>query len=354
MTLGELFTKLRRLGWRNGLGLIGYHLLPLRYSTPCKAWNVVRVKIQRWLRTEHVWGMPYRYYLDPINICNLHCPLCPTGLGILGRPRGYFDLTAFRRIVDEIAPYAYTVELYNWGEPFLHPDIVEMIRYAHSRRIAVRLSSNMNRFSPELAQAVVEAGLDRLIVSLDGSTQETYVRYRRGGDLARVCENVRLLVEAKRRAHSKTPFILVRMLVMRHNEQEIEAVRALANDLGADAFSVAPIFVDTTDANQVAEWLPIERALSAYESTSAPTNRWACAELWEAMTINWDGGLSPCCWVHQKSTDLGNAFEQPLREAWNSPAYVSARRAFARGGPKPPLIETVCNRCQGHPLYLKE
>ncbi|MBC7257553.1 MAG: hypothetical protein H5T66_15755, partial [Chloroflexi bacterium] len=88
MTLRGLFTKLRRLGWRNSLGLIGYHLLPLRYSTPRKAWNVVRVKIQRWLRTERVWGMPYRYYLDPINICILHCPLCPTGLGILGRPRG--------------------------------------------------------------------------------------------------------------------------------------------------------------------------------------------------------------------------------------------------------------------------
>ncbi len=350
----RLLARLRRLGWRNGWRLIRYHLRPLRYSTPRKVWNVARVKIQRWLRTERVWGMPYRYYLDPINVCNLRCPLCPTGLGILGRPRGRFDLAAFCRIIDEIAPYAYTVELYNWGEPFLHPDIVEMIRYAHSRRIAVRLSSNMNSFSPELAQATVEAGLDRLIVSLDGSTQESYARYRRGGDLARVRANVRLLVEAKRRAHSETPFILARMLVMRHNEHEIGAVRTLAEALGADAFSIAPIFVDTTDASQVAEWLPAERALSAYEGAPALANRWACAELWEAMTINWDGGLSPCCWVHQKSTDLGNAFERPLRELWNGPAYRSARRAFARGGPKPPLVETVCNRCRGQPLYLKE
>lgn len=350
----HLLAKLQRIGWRGVIPLIRYHLRPLRYSTPRKLWNVGCIKIQRSLHTERVRGMPYRYYLDPINICNLHCPLCPTGLGILGRPRGRFNLEAFRCIIDQIAPYAYTVELYNWGEPFLHPNIAEMIRYAHRRRIAVRLSSNMNYFSPELAQAVVEAGLDRLIVSLDGSSQETYARYRRGGDLARVCENIRLLVEAKRRARSHTPFILARMLVTRHNEGEIEVVRRLAEELGADAFSLAPIFVDTTDPAQIAEWLPAERALSAYGETSTPANRWACAELWEAMTINWDGGLSPCCWVHQKGTDLGNAFEQPLRELWNSPPYVSARRAFARGGPKTPLIETVCNRCRGKPLYLKD
>lgn len=350
----RFLAKLRGVGWRNGWRLIRYHLQPLRYSTPRKVWNALCIKVQRTLRTERVWGMPYRYYLDPINICNLHCPLCPTGLGILGRPRGRFALAAFRRLIDQIAPYAYTVELYNWGEPFLHPDIVEMIRYAHSRRIAVRLSSNMNHFSPELAQAVVEAGLDRIIVSLDGCSQETYARYRRDGDLERVCKNVRLLVEAKQRAHSRTPFILVRMLVMRHNEGEIEAVRALAEALGADAFSLAPVFVDTTDPAQITEWLPTNRALSAYEETAVPANRWACADLWEAMTINWDGGVSPCCWVHQASTDLGSAFERPLRELWNSPAYRSARRAFARGGPKAPLVETVCNRCQGRPLYLKE
>ena len=155
----------------------------LRCSTPRKFANFVLSKVQKWLRRDCLISMPYRYYIDPTNLCNLRCPLCPTGRMELQRPRGRMNLEDFKRIVDQIAPYAYYVELYNWGEPFLHPQIFDMIRYASERKISVQLSSNLNYFNEEMAEQAVASGLTRLLVSVDGATQETYEKYRCGGRL---------------------------------------------------------------------------------------------------------------------------------------------------------------------------
>lgn len=354
--LHVLARRIRIVGWQNAVRLALYHTrYVLRYSTPRKAWNAWAAKRQRKQRAATVRAMPYRYYVDPVNLCVLHCPLCPTGLGTLGRAQGFMAFEHYTRIVDEIAPYAYTLELYNWGEPFLHPRIFDMIRYAHDRRISVRISSNLNRFSPQAAAQTVASGLDRLIVSLDGASQAVYEQYRRGGSLPRVCEHIRWLVDEKRRQSSATPFVLVRMLVTRKNEHEVAAVRELARDLGADGFTIAPILVDTQNPALMQEWLPSEAALSAYDYDAQQIeNAWSCDDLWEAMTINWDGGASPCCWVHQQRHDLDNVLNKPIAAVWNGAAYVSARRAFSRQGPLPDDVPTICHRCRGRPLYLRD
>jgi MoaA/NifB/PqqE/SkfB family radical SAM enzyme len=326
-----------------------------RYITWVKIANMMAVKAQKWLKVDRVKGMPYRYNIDPTNICNLKCPVCPTGLGTLGRERGRMKFENYQKIVDQIAKYAYVLELYNWGEPFLNPHIFDMINYAHQRRISVRLSSNMNYFAPKMAAQVVASGLDRLIVSVDGSTQETYEKYRRGGKLAQVLDNVRLLVEEKKRQRKAFPFILMRMLVNRHNEHQVDEMRKIAHDLGVDAFSTGGFFIDTTDPDQVREWLPSKESQSYYDYSAAKLeNVWHCSDLWESMTINVDGGVAPCCWLHDKKNDFENALEKPVAEIWNSEAYISSRRVFALGGPQDGPRKTICSVCKGRPLYLKD
>jgi MoaA/NifB/PqqE/SkfB family radical SAM enzyme len=346
----------RLLGGRNVYALMRYHgRHVLRYSTPRKELNLLRAKAALWRRASVVPAMPYRYYIDPTNVCVLHCPLCPTGLGTLGRPKGLMAYEDYTRIVDQIAPHAYVLELYNWGEPFLHPRIFDMIRYAHDKRISVRLSSNLNRYDRQAAESTVASGLDRLIVSVDGATQAVYSQYRRGGDLQRVLSHVALLVDERLRQRSATPFILMRMLVTRKNEHEISAVRQIARDLGVDGFSTAPILVDTSDAELVREWLPAEASHSVYNYDAPQVeNVYSCSDLWQAMTINWDGGVSPCCWVHRQEHDLANALDQPIAEIWNGAAYQSARRTLDRHNPLTKDVVTICNRCRGRPLYLKD
>ena len=327
----------------------------LEHGTPAKAINFLTAKAQKWFKRDRLASMPYRYVIDPINLCNLHCPLCPTGLGILGRDRGKISLDNFRLIVDQIVPYAYLVELYNWGEPFLHPQIFEIIQYVTSRRIGVRISSNLNRFNQEMARKTVASGLDQLIVSVDGTTQEVYEKYRKGGKLDRVLDNLRLLVQAKREAGSSKPFIFFRVVINRYNEHQIKDMRALAAEIGADAFTAGALFIDTTDKQQRQEWLPEDQSLSYYDyADDKITNVWHCSDLWESVTINWDGGLAPCCWLHEHKNDYENAFNRPIREIWNGDAYISSRRVFAFGGPKEGPVTTICTVCKGRPQYLKD
>jgi MoaA/NifB/PqqE/SkfB family radical SAM enzyme len=351
-----LKARTKNRGLRNTWRLAAFQIHQfLDHSTPLKVANMMAAKIQKLLRRDKVWGMPYRYNIDPTNVCNLRCPLCPTGLGVLGRERGLMDLASFKKLIDQIAPYAYLVELYNWGEPFLHPQIFEMIQYASLKRIGVRLSSNLNRYNREMAYKTVASGLDAIIVSIDGATQETYEKYRRGGKLERVLNNVRLLVEAKNEAGSRLPFITLRMLINRYNESEIDQVRALAIELGVDAFTTGTLFVDTTDKKQIDEWLPVNGELSYYDYSAEKLETiWHCADLWESMTINWDGGLAPCCFLHKKVHDYENAFNRSLKDIWNGDAYISSRRVFSLGGSKRGPVNTICTTCKGRPLYLRD
>ncbi len=351
-----LVARTRNRGLRNTVRLLRYHTLHFaRYSTLTKMSNWAMIKAQKWLRRERVRGMPFTYFIDPVNICNLRCAVCPTGLGILGREQGMMDIEHFRAIVDQIARYAYVLELYNWGEPFLHPRIFDMIEYAHQSRISVRTSSNMNHFDARMAARTVACGLDRLIVSLDGSTQETYEKYRRGGNLSRVLKNVSLLVEEKEKQHSPFPIVLIRMLVNRYNEHQIGEVRQISQDLGADGVSTGGFFVDTTDPDQIKAWLPSDQGQGVYDySADKLENVWRCSEVWGSMTINWDGSVAPCCWLHRKENDFDSAFVRPLSEIWNGDAYVSSRRVFARGGPREGPAETICTTCRGKPLYLRD
>ena len=175
------------------------------------------------------------------------------------------------------------------------------------------------------------------------------------GNLDKVLENVQLIVDEKRKAKSHKPFITLRLLVNRYNEDEIDDLRAIAASIGVDAFTTGVLYVDTTDQTQIQEWLPSHEEQSFYDySQNNIENTWHCSDLWESVTINWDGGLAPCCWLHQEEHDFDNVFERPLKDIWNGDAYVSSRRVFAFGGPKTGPQETICTVCKGHPQYLKD
>jgi radical SAM protein with 4Fe4S-binding SPASM domain len=263
-------------------------------------------------------------------------------------------LSDYRGIIDQIAPYAYRIELYNWGEPLLHAEIIEMIEYASRRRIAVGLSSNLNRLDPTMAENLISSGLSQLVVSIDGATQSSYGTYRRGGRLDSVLANLKMLVDARQTQRQSTPLITARMLIGKHNQDEIEAVRCLVYEIGVDSFSTGMLYVDTRDAQQVRDWVPDDPAFSPYGAAVAPENEWTCHDLWDSMVINWDGGIAPCCWLHDPQYDFGNAQCEPLRQIWNGPNYVSARRVISRqhAHRQDNDVSTICHRCRGHPHYM--
>lgn len=324
----------------------------LRCMTPRKALNLVLLRAEMVRGRSRLRSYPYHYVIDPVNYCILRCPLCPTGRGTLIRKKGQLSIGDYRRVVDQVAPYALSIDLYNWGEPLLHNNVFDMVAYARERRVSAKISTNLNVLNETRIGEIIESGLDELVISLDGADQATYEKYRVGGDLAKVLWGVRELVAEKRRRKSPRPWITVRVLLHRGNEGEIAQIRQLAWSLGVNNVVVAPILVNIDRPQDVEEWLPGDSRYSYYDyrsredKTVARTGR--CPFLWERMVISWDGGVSPCCWYDNPSNDFGNILKEGVEAIWNGPRYVSARDVFGgcRSG-----AETICSQCRGRPRY---
>lgn len=278
------------------------------------------------LKRPVVWGKPVAVYIEPTNYCNLNCPLCPSGAGLLTRPKGFMDFELYKSIIRQIEKHAFGVCLWNQGEPFLHPQILPMIRYARARRLYTIASTNAAL--PLDADAIVASGLDTLIVSLDGVTEATYRQYRHGGELKTVLANLQALVQAKKQRGSDTPVIKWQFIVMQHNQHEQEAARTLARNYGVDAIEFKSVqILDKSDA----AWLPDDEKYLRYNKDDEKLqlkggllNR--CLRLWGMPAVNWDGTLAVCCFDKDYTVKTGNLNQHKLQTLWMGSAFTGMRQ----------------------------
>ena len=285
------------------------------------------------LGTSVAWGYPSALMIEPTNTCNLSCVLCPTGAGWLKHPRGQMDVTAFRHLIDEAGPYLYRVAFWNWGEPFLHPAILDMVRYARRWPVWLQICTNGHFFSdPAFAREVITSGLDQLIVSIDGVTEDSIQKYRGPkADLNKILTGVRNLVSARRLVGKAKPQIEVQFLVMRHNQSEIGAAQALTTELGVDRFYCKTLNMRPQDIEQFQHLLPDAAEFCRFEIGA--DGKWSvkgtptgiCPYIYETTVVLWDGSLLPCCFDGEESIVLGNAFADGLWHAWNSDHYRQFR-----------------------------
>ena len=185
------------------------------------------------------FGYPVIAQVEPANICNLNCTLCLTASINHERKAALLSFDAFKKFIDEFGDYILIMIFWNWGEPFLNPAAIDMISYATSKGILIHTSTNGNiPFTREAAEKIVDSKLTSMIIALDGATQEVYSTYRLGGDIEKVKANIRLIQEVKKAKGSEFPRITVRFVAMHQNEEEMNAVEALAKELGADFFAL--------------------------------------------------------------------------------------------------------------------
>ena len=308
--------------------------IALRYFSWRKLFNMAAVEVQLQLNRKRVFGMPYEWEMDTTNICQLKCPLCHTGLGNIHRDKGVMSFEMYRKTIDEIKNHCVWMTLYSWGEPFLNKDIDKFIEYAHKAKIATIISTNLNKpLTAEMAEAIVRSGLDTMIVSLDGVTQEVYEQYRIAGHLDRVLANLRLIVETKRRLGSESPYLEWQFIVMKQNEHEVEAARELATEIGVNGI----IFKDVDfpwgmdDPALADKWLPAVDSRHIREATfdrPYKEDGGACWRLWRSAVVNWDGGFAPCCYLTDKEQDFGDVSKETVGTIWNNERYTAARGLF--------------------------
>lgn len=311
----------------------------LKRALPGKAANALKVLssyyISRWTGQARQWGLPFSLSVEPTTACNLHCPECPSGLRSFTRPTGHLDMPLFQKIVDELSRHLLYLNFYFQGEPFIHKELEDMIAYAVKKGIYTSSSTNAHFLNEARAEKTVRSGLNRLIISIDGSTQEIYEQYRRGGQLKRVIEGTKNLVKAREKLHSHTPYIIFQFLIVRPNEHQIGEIRALAKELGVDEVKLktAQIY----DFENGDPLIPLNSKYSRYARQADgrykiknPLHN-QCWKLWHSAVITWDGRVLPCCFDKDASYEMGNIKERAFADIWRGKAYRDFRKRLLQG-----------------------
>jgi len=317
------------------------HDIPIEFRSQKKLENFLLAKQEEKEKKIVLKSKPYNIVIEPTNICNLQCPLCSTGIGAQTRKKGVLNLERFKKLIDEVKDSCLQLSLQNWGEPTLVKDLPEMIKYAYDNQVFTRLSSNFSvEYPAGYLEDLIKSGIGRLVVDLDGTTQEVYEQYRRNGSLHTVLENTKKAMKIKHENNLKVPIIQTRMLVMKHNEHQIGEFREISKQLNVDEMELGNIQMNPNSAR---DWLP-ENKEFVYESYLKEKEILPCHWPWSGITINWDGGVSPCCVIDDENTDFGNAFESGIMNIWNNEYYVSARSEFS--DTKNITKMTICNICR--------
>jgi radical SAM protein with 4Fe4S-binding SPASM domain len=302
--------------------------------TFARIWNGFKVLgsfyISRFTKKPIQWGYPVSISFEPTTSCNLRCPECPSGLRSFSRPTGMLKKDFFRETIDDIHKHLLYLIFYFQGEPYLNTDFLDMVKYASDKGIYTATSTNAHYLTEEAARKTVESGLDRLIISIDGTTQDVYRQYRVGGHLDKVIEGAKNIVKWKKELNSKTPFVFFQFLVVKPNEHQVEDIKRLAKEIGVDEvrFKTAQVYDYVNDPNQL---IPENDAYSRYkklaDGTYAPKNKLAnrCWKLWHANVITWDGLVVPCCFDKDAMHQLGNLKNQSFKTIWHNDNYRQFR-----------------------------
>ncbi|MBR9973941.1 MAG: SPASM domain-containing protein [Bacteroidetes bacterium] len=327
----------------------------VRCVTPRRIGNLLAVmlsyRLSLLLRRSVVWGRPYTLTIEPTNRCNLKCPECPSGNGDMVRPLGLLDFDRFRAIVDEVHGEVFYLQLFFQGEPFINNRLVDMIAYARAKRMYVSISTNAHFLRREVVDALLDAGLDRLIVSLDGLTQEVYEEYRVGGSLAKVHEALALLDETRRRfgRRARTE-VTLQFLVTRQNESQIPELRGLAQKHNA---GVALKTMQVYSLESAERFLPRDERYSRYHVVDGELRpksalRDRCVRLWERSVITWEGVVVPCCFDKNAEYPLGRLDGRDFADVWQSEEYHAFRLRVLQGRRDIPM----CRNCtEGLKIY---
>lgn len=286
--------------------------------------NSVRL-ISSWLysrikRSPVVWGMPFSAGIELTNRCNLRCPECLSGSGLMNRGTGFMSAGLFDLLVEQLGSYMINTMFYFQGESMLHPRFFEFLEKA--RRMGVIISTNGHFIDRESAGRLADSGARKIIVSLDGITDDTYSAYRRGGDVARVMEGILLLGEkcAKRRG---APELVIQVLVNSYNESEIDDIKRFAKGAKARVTLKSMQLLSPAEGHYL---LPSEPGFRRYES-SGNSIKWRrgvtnhCFRLWTNPVITWDGRVVPCCFDKDADYEMGNLNDAAFKEIWYGEKY---------------------------------
>jgi len=301
-----------------------------------------------WRKQERILGRPMNITIEPTNLCNLQCPVCETGAGVLGRKGGNMSFGEFKTIIDKVASHTNTLMFYFMGEPFLNKEAYRMIRYA--KDVGIPWVTTCTNGDPVNPRKLVESGLDEVSFQIGGMTQETHQIYRINSKLDRVMRNMKEAVRLKREAGAKIK-IECGFILMKHNEHEVDKFKQRMAELGVDEIRVIDPCVRTIDQGRA--MLPSDKAHWYYDVEAfeqgvlrpkvLPDN--SCPWIYYSMAIHVNGDVVPCCRDPKGEEVMGNLLTQNLDEIWNGERYQNFRRRILSDQGN----VGICHLCSSYP-----
>ena len=295
---------------------------------------------------------PLKIRLEASSFCQLRCPSCPNANNaihpVVGS--GFLRLRDFQRILVE-SPWVKKIELSNYGEIFLNPDILEIIKFACERNVTLTANNgvNLNNVKDNVLEGLVKYKFRSMTCSIDGASNETYKVYRVKGNFVNVIENIRKINFFKQKAQSEYPLLKWQFVVFGHNEHEISLARKLASELNMKFYlklSWDSKFSPVRDQEFVRKETGVTSREEFKQKDGVDYMQWICYQLWEEPQINWDGKVLGCCrnfW----GDFSGNAFRDGLFKSLNNENIRYARDMLL--GKKVARENIPCTTCS---IYL--
>ncbi len=332
----------------------------LRIYSLRKLYNLIMGRIQFSIGSSRLHYFPAKITIESGNICNLRCPLCPTGQKDVSAGKGLLSFVDFKNIVDEIGKDLLLIRLYNWGEPLLNKELIKMVDYANENKIAVKISTNLSLpITDDQAEALINANLQKIYISCDGASNSTYPIYHIDGDFDRVMSNMKLLLRKKRESRNRYTELKWLFHVFRHNEHEIETAKEIAKDIGIKLIinkirtDMGKEIFETPEKSleRDSKWLPVNPEYNSFNMTEKKAmKKFNCHLLWTETVINWEGSVLPCCSVYSEKHSFGNIKEDSFKNIWNNKKYTSARKEVLG---RKNNSNTVCHICKANDyLYV--
>ncbi|MDG1717140.1 MAG: SPASM domain-containing protein [Saprospiraceae bacterium] len=322
--------------------------------TLCRLLNVGKLLssyyVTKWTGKAMQWGLPMTISIEPTTACNLRCPECPSGLRAFSRPTGNLKQDFFRKTIDELHKQLIYLIFYFQGEPYINPGFLDMVKYAKDKGIYTITSTNGHFLNDVNAKKTIESGLDRMIISVDGTTQETYENYRKEGNLESVLQGARNIVKWKKEMNSATPHTIFQFLVVKPNEHQIDEIYKIAEEIGIDEVKLKTAQV--YEYEQGNDLIPTIEKYSRYKKNTDGTysvkNKLLnhCWKLWHACVITWDGLVVPCCFDKDAQHRLGDMKDKPFQEIWQGEDYDKFRKQLLKGRDQIDICKNCTEGCK--------
>ena len=286
------------------------------------------------LKQNHHNALPFALSIEPTTSCNLRCPQCPSGLRQFTRPTGMLDPEMFKKFVLQIKKHVHSLTFYFQGEPYLNPDFLKMVRTASDNNLYTITSTNAHYLTDEVSKKTIESGLDEIIISIDGTSQETYQQYRVGGTLDKVLTGAQNIIKWKKELKSRKPYVVFQFVAFSSNEHQVNDIKKLGKDMGADIVRIKTAQIYDFENSQ--DMIPKNEKLSRYKKNS--NGKWEiknglldqCWRMWQACVITWDGKIVPCCFDKDAKYQLGDLANSTFKEIWFSEPYHAFRQSILK------------------------